>query len=131
MKAGQDLDILVATRVLGHTLHKQDDAYVETTPKGTRPLPHYSRSIKAAWEVVQAMGITLIPIQENSWFALVGPKVGWASPAEFMECMQKGEFLRAGAAVSESAPLSICIAAFNAIEKRNSDELETPHRELN
>lgn len=105
MGPGADLDILVSTRVMNQT----DES------KG---LKSYSSNIKDAWEVMEAMGITLIPIEGGSWFAMVGPGEGWKSPADFLECLGSGDFVRAGAAVTESAPLSICLAALSAVEKR-------------
>ena len=117
LKAGREMDMMVATKVMGHTLHKQKHVVLESTQLGSRPLRSYSKSIEDAWEVAEAMGITLIPIEGGSWFALIGPKEGWKSPAEFLACLQAGDFLRAGAAVTDSAPLSVCLAALNAIEK--------------
>jgi hypothetical protein len=113
MNPGKELDAMVATQVLGHpaTMHAVRD---------------YSQNIEDAWEVVSAMGMTLIPIEDGSWFAMVGPHGGWRSPAEFIECMQKGDFARSGAAVTQSAPLSICLAALNAVQnRRNQNNFDT------
>jgi hypothetical protein len=109
MNAGKELDQLVSHAVLGHK-------------HTSLILRNYSTSIEDAWEVVSKMGITLIPIEEGSWFAMVGPSGGWKSQADFMLCLQKGEFAKAGAAVSDSAPLSICLAAVNAIGNRSNVE---------
>jgi hypothetical protein len=105
MNAGRELDQLISHTVLG----KPQSPMVR----------NYSTSIADAWEVATTMGITLIPIEDGSWFAMVGPSGGWRSPAEFMECLQRGEFARTGAAVSNSAPLSICLAAMNAVGNRS------------
>ncbi len=121
MKAGRQLDLVIAQNVMGYPLHQQNDEIFETTPSGVRNLHEYSSRIDAAWEVAVQMGITLIPIEGGSWFALAGSKEGWGSPAEFMECLQKADFAHVGAAVTQSAPLSICLAAVKAAEKRKSD----------
>jgi hypothetical protein len=122
MKPGKEMDILVATQVMGHAISKQKQMVYEASHQGTRPLRSYSKNIEDAWEVVMAIGITMIPIDDGSWFAMVGPREGWKSPAEFIDCMQKGDFARSGAAVTQSAPLSICLAALNAVEKRKTDQ---------
>jgi len=109
--AGHEMDVLVARKIMGQNLenlHNDGDLH-----------PRFSTKIEDAWVIAERMGITLIPIEGGSWFALVGPKTGWTSPAEFLTCLQAGDFMRSGAAVTESAPLSICLAALSAIEKRN------------
>jgi len=118
MRPGQELDKLISTQVLGYSIHQQKRAFYEATPRGTRPLRSYSKEMNDAWEVVEAMGITIIPIENGQWFALVGPNAGWKSPGQFLEFVQKGNFVEAGAAVAESAPLSICLAALSAVAKK-------------
>jgi len=109
---GRELDVLIAREVLGFDVEKHKKwGYVETTPDGQRPLPHYSTDIKAAWEVADAIGISLLPIEDGSWFALIGPKRGWTTPSEFFSYMQDGQFKKGGAAVAETASMAICLAA--------------------
>jgi hypothetical protein len=120
MNPGRDLNNLVAEQVMGHTVHRQKNVFFEATPKGNRPVRDYSNNMQDAWEVATHMGITLIPIEDGSWFAMVGPQEGWRSPQAFIECMQKGEFADSGAAVTKNAALSICIAAVKATEKKRS-----------
>ena len=123
MNAGRELDVLVAQQVFGHSVVKQGKRpHVEGTPKGVRTLGNYSTDITFAWEVVEKLGMTLIPIEGGSWFAFVGKNTGWKSPAEFIQSLQKGEFMEAGAAVSETAALSICVAALKAVEKREAQD---------
>lgn len=122
MKPGKEMDIAIATEVLGYSVHRQKNIFYEGAPKGTRPLRAYSKDIQDAWEVAEKMGITLIPIEGGSWFAYVGPKNGWKDPAEFMRCLQSADFVRSGAAISESGALSICLAALNAIAQRKTWE---------
>ena len=128
MKAGKDLNLLISQKVLGYGVAKQKNGpWVEATPKGTRPLLSYSTEVGAAWEVVEKFGMTLIPIADGSWFAFVGNSNGWASPADFIKFLSDSEFAKAGAAVAETAPLSICLAAVAALEKRGtSAEFESP-----
>jgi hypothetical protein len=114
MTPGRDLNNLIAERVMGQE-------------KGTKPVRDYSNKIEDAWEVATRLGISLIPVADHSWFAMVGPIGGFQSPADFIECMQKADFANSGAAVTKSAALSICIAAIKATEKRASDESAIEH----
>ncbi len=120
MKQGRELDAWVAERVLGHTIVGQrKGAIKERTKAGqVRPLRAYSTDISAAWEIVRKMGITLIPIENEQWFGLVGPVRGWTSPAELLKYLQTADFVAGGAAVGETAPLTICLAALKALEKQ-------------
>jgi hypothetical protein len=115
MNAGRDLNNLIAEHVMGHSVHRQKQVFFEATAKGTRPVRDYSNNMEHAWEVANHLGITLIPIEDGSWFAMVGPTGGFKSPADFIECMQKADFANSGAAVTKSAALSICIAAIKAV----------------
>lgn len=118
IRAGRELDRVIAQRVMGYPVTQQKREVFEGTPKGTRPLQSYSTDIAAAWEVVEHMGITLIPVEGGMWFAFVGASERWKSPADFIRYLQQENFADAGAAVGESAPLTICIAAIKAAEKR-------------
>ena len=115
MKPGRELNNLIAEQVMG------------ISPGTTRTPRDYSNNMADAWEVATRMGITLIPIEDGSWFAMVGPNKGWRSPQAFIECMQKGDFAKSGAAVSENAALSICIAAIKALENRVEPTPESTH----
>ncbi len=122
MRPGRELDSAIAQKIMGYTIKVKQKALWEETPLGERPLRNYSRDISAAWEVVEKMNITLIPIQENQWFALVGRDEAWSSPAAFIQYLQAGEFAKSGAAVGEIPALTICLAAIKAIEHRESLE---------
>jgi hypothetical protein len=111
---------MVAERVLGHSVAQQKREVFEMTPKGPRPLRAYSSEIAAAWEVVEHLGMTVIPIENNQWFVLATGRDGFKSPAHFIEYLQTGNFVSAGAAVTDSAPLAICIAAIQAVESRRA-----------
>ncbi len=120
MRPGRELDCAVAKEVLGHTVYVKKRVLFEITPEGERPLRNYSKEIEWAWEVAEKMSISLIPIENGSWFAMVGNEKGWKSPAEFIQYLQAGNFLTAGAAVGPSAPLMICTAAMNAVESQRA-----------
>lgn len=116
MRAGRELDRVIAQRVMGNVVTQQKREVFEATEKGTRPLANYSTDIVAAWEVAERHAITLIPVKENAWFALVGKGERWSSPADFLKFLGEGKFLNAGAAVGESAAMTICQAALKAVE---------------
>ena len=116
MRAGRELDRVIAERVLGHVVTQQKREVFEATEKGTRPLANYTTDIEAAWEVAEKLSITLIPVKENAWFTLVGRGERWSSPADFLQFLGEGKFLNAGAAVNDTAPMAICAAAIKAIE---------------
>ncbi len=120
MRPGREMDCAIAQNVFGHRVYIKRRVPHEETPKGERPLRPYSKEMEWAWEVASKMGISLIPIENGAWFALVGNREGWKSPAAFIAYLQTGEFAKAGAAVGEDAPRVICTAALNAIESRKS-----------
>jgi hypothetical protein len=62
----------------------------------------------------------VLPIEGGQWFVFSGGNDGWRSPQHFIETLQKGEFMDSGAAVGESAPYVICMAALNTLEKRKA-----------
>ena len=105
MPEARSVDILMAEKILGHTIyHEKGGAIRERLPDGqTRPLRNFTTDMGAAWELVQALGMTLIPTA-GGWFTLVGPKERWTSPADFLRYLQTADFANSGAAVGESAP---------------------------
>lgn len=125
MQQSREIDIAIASKVLGHTVYYEKNGAVrERLSSGqSRPLRAYTEDVSAAWEVVEKMSITLLPI-ESGWFALVGPQRAWSSPADFLLYLQKADFVHAGAAVGEKAPLTICTAALKALQRRESEEAE-------
>lgn len=129
MKPGRDLDRLVSEQALRHSVtNPKKGVWYEATPQGNRPLRNYSKDIEAAFEVAERMGIALIPISKKEgggWFALVGNggAGGWSGPAEFLEQLQKGDFVQSGAAVAETLPHAVSLAALRAVEKRAGGSL--------
>ncbi len=122
MRPGRETDCAIAQNVFGYRVYVKRRVLYEETANGERPLRPYSKEIEWAWEVASKMGISLIPIENGAWFALVGNREGWKSPAAFIEYLQTGEFAKAGAAVGDDAPRIICAAALTAIESRKSSE---------
>ncbi len=125
MRPGREIDCTIAEHVFGHRVFVKKRALYEETPKGERPLRFYAKEMAPAWEVAEKMSISMIPIENGQWFALVGTEFGWKNPAEFIAYMQTGKFVDAGAAVGESAPMVICVAALKAIEARKTPKTET------
>lgn len=121
MSQAREIDVLMAKQVLGHhVFHEKSGAIKERLATGqTRPLRPYTLDISAAWEVVEALHMTVLPVKDG-WFALVGKDHGWSSPADFLTYLQTADFATAGAAVGEKAPLTICLAALKALERRQS-----------
>lgn len=121
-KSSREIDIFMASHILGHEVyHEKTGAVREQLPTGqSRPLRSYSEDIAAAWEIVEKLGITLLPV-ENGWFALVGDKQGWSSPADFIRYLQKADFVHSGAALGDKAPMTICMAAMKAFEHRKAE----------
>jgi hypothetical protein len=118
----RDLDQLISQYVLGHqVIEQRKGGLKERTRLGhVRPLRAYSKDIGAAWEVAEKMAITLIPIQGGKWFAMVGNAgEAWGSPADFLKFLGSADFTNAGAAVEDSPALTICLAALQAVQKRD------------
>jgi hypothetical protein len=118
MRPGRELDTLIAQHIFGHEVVIKRRVPTEVTPAGDRPLREYSKEIGAAFEVAKKLNISLIPIEGGSWFALAGKQEGFPSPAAFIEYLGAGNFVDAGAAVTESPALSICLAAMKAVEAK-------------
>ncbi len=120
-----ELNALVSQYVLGHQVIRQKKGTMkEKTRQGQiRPLRNYCADIAAAWEIVDKVGVTLIPIENGMWFGIIGPRDRWKSPGEFLCFLQAGQFLESGAAIEKSAPLTICLAALKSVEKRLPPEV--------
>lgn len=122
MRPGRELDTMIAQHVFGHEVVIKRKIPTEVTPAGERPLREYSKEIGAAFDVAKFLNISLIPIENGQWFALKGGNEGFKSPAEFIKYLAEGNFIDAGAAVTESAPLSICLAAMKYVEVKLAKE---------
>jgi hypothetical protein len=118
MRPGRELDTMIAQHIFGHDVVIKRKIPTEVTPTGERPLREYSKEIGAAFDVAKKLNISLIPIEGGQWFALKGKEEGFSSPANFIEYLSAGNFVDAGAAVTESPALSICLAAMKAVESK-------------
>lgn len=122
MRPGRELDTMIAQHVFAHEVVIKRKIPTEITPSGDRPLREYSKEIGAAFDIARKLNISLIPIEGGQWFALKGGKEGFSSPADFIKYLSEGNFINAGAAVTESAPLSICLAAMKYVEAKLAQE---------
>lgn len=118
MRPGRELDTFIAREIFGYNVKVKQKELWEEAPLGDRPLRKYSREIAAAWDVMDKMNITLIPVEDGQWFAMVGQEKRWKSPAAFLEFLQTGNFVESGAAVGTNVPETICYAAMKAVETR-------------
>ena len=118
MRPGRELDTMIAQHIFGHDVVIKRKVPTEVTPSGERPLREYSKEIGAAFDVAKKLNISLIPIEGGQWFALKGKEEGFTSPASFIEYLSAGNFVDAGAAVTESPSLSICLAAMKSVESK-------------
>ena len=131
MRPGREIDTLIAQTIFNHKVIIKRKTPTEQTPVGERPLREYSKEIGAAFDVAKMLNISLIPIEGGQWFAMAGASEGFKSPAEFIQYLQAGNFVDAGAALDESAPLAICLAALKATEaKMNRAVLEEQGQDL-
>lgn len=130
MRPGREIDTLIAKHIFNHEVVIKRKLPTEITEAGERPLREYSKSMGAAFEVAEKLNISLIPIVGGQWFALCGGNEGFQSPADFIRYLGEGNFQNAGAAISESGPLSICLAAIKSVETRlassNSEDSASP-----
>jgi hypothetical protein len=124
MRPGREIDARIAKEIFGHKVWAQAKVLYENAPKGDRPLRNYSKEMEWAWEVIEKMKVTLIPIEGGQWFAFVGPqkligeKNGWESPDAVLKFLEAKQFEDCGAAVGDNVPLLVCQASLIANEKR-------------
>ena len=123
MKAGRELDALIAEKVMGLIAYKVQlvapPPRVRTIDELQRvgsPLPHYSTDIAAAWEVVQKLGrwrgfdfMLVMPDPEQT-FHLHTYEAGW------YEATNDGPERRV-VGDADTAPLAICLAALKAVSQ--------------
>jgi len=99
MPAGEEIDILVARKVLGHTV--QQDSSGQWF-EGFTLLARYSDSLQSAWNAAERVMST-----QNAFFSVSRKGVQWM--AEF-EINRFRHF-----AFADTAPLAICRAALLAV----------------
>jgi hypothetical protein len=117
MEAGRELDQLIATKVMKHTVFSISPIVLiglqEANENGaTRDLAHYSTDISAAWEVVEKF-------QKEAWKVTVS-NLGDRSKFENDDYIFDRWICRVGTnrAKADTAPLAICLAALKAVGER-------------
>lgn len=118
MRPGREIDTRVAQEIFGYEVSVQDKVLQENSDAGLRPLKNYSQEMQWAWQIGEKMRVSLIPVENNQWFAFVGPQEGWTAPEAFLEFLRGGDFSMCGAAVHVNAAQAICEAALVANQKR-------------
>jgi hypothetical protein len=107
MKAGRELDALVAEKVMGivatTTASANHPWLVEGTPLKV-PVPPFSTDIARAWQVVEKMHATGFEVSVNTM-------QDWI---EKCECIVSKGVLLSVSANAPTAPLAICLAALKA-----------------
>jgi hypothetical protein len=118
MHPGREIDTRVAQEIFGYEVFIQNQVLQENSDKGVRPLKNYSQDMEWAWQIGEKLRVSLIPVENNQWFAFVGPEAGWSAPEAFLEYLRGGDFTMCGAAVHVNAAQAICEAALVANQKR-------------
>lgn len=120
MRPGRELDTRIATEVFGHKVWARGKVLYENPETGERPLRNYTREVEWAWKVAEKMKISILPIENNQWFAFVGPESvdGWPAPEAMLKVLEEKKFDGCGAAVGDNIAFVICEAAIRAIDKR-------------
>lgn len=116
MKAGRELDALIAEKVMGG---KIGAGFYMKWPgeNGWKRIANYSTDIVAAWEVVEKLKS---PFHFDLWRAPYRAKeISWS--CSFSKSIDARDIVRGDA---ETAPHAICLAALKAVvtEKENRDE---------
>ena len=98
MKAGSELDALIAEKVMGYRRAKSGGNGIWIDKHGFEPNhnSYYSTDIRAAWEVVEKIGS----------ISIAGP----ISNGDFICCLAPGK-----AVARKTVPHAICIAALAAV----------------
>jgi hypothetical protein len=113
---GREIDLLVAERVMGWERREHTGLWTHNPTRqwSVAPsfVPHYSTSIKAGWQVVEALGLLVSPTLVGGWGAGVFKgRQGMAVPDGGMRYCEPGTWAEA-----DTAPLAICLAALAAYE---------------
>lgn len=117
MKAGRELDALIAEKVFGLKIEWEHYAagsrpmVIEEDVRGNKMAPHYSTQIADAWLVVEKMKtnnycFTLYDAYDPEWAALFSPRDAELNLAE-----------------AATAPLAICLSALKAVGVETDDEI--------
>lgn len=113
MKAGRELDALIAEKVMGYDVktwnevyevakRKEDIPVIVLEEKQCRSIPRYSTNISDAWQVVEELS------------AYYGVEV-YQDKVVPCECNVYHLGSRKSRAIADTAPLAICLAALKAV----------------
>ena len=102
MKAGRELDALIAEKVMGFRKHHAH-GYLRNAPGEE---PHYSTNIADAWEVVERLVSTPGPNGDHH-----SVQVDYSGDAVVV--IDENEDWQVSA-IADTAPLAICLAALKA-----------------
>lgn len=122
LKAGRELDALIAEKVMGWALVSNQKAnkagwWGLAPGSSLMPLPYYSLSISDAWEVVEKLeekGITMDMGQVWN-----GGEWMWAIQFQKIHLMT-GQVDHYRQEYANTAPLAICLAALKVMDERES-----------
>ena len=120
MKAGRELDALIAEKVMGLDVHNKVNIFYNR-PKnqkhGWQNIPHYSTKIADAWLVVEKLA------NEGFCPALIYDDDGsWTMAFDGIQNLPEDDeplitsFCIEAKMIADTAPLAICLAALKAIE---------------
>ena len=116
LKAGPDLDVLIARDVMGYIFCEKHQAWTLPNRGIDFKCPPFSSSdyMEWAWQVAEKMRIAVIPIADGRWWAVVDS--GFQAKAGDFTWYER-EFNSGEACVSESAAHAICLAALKKLEQ--------------
>lgn len=104
MKAGPELDALIATKVMGASFQEIKDAdyFVNESGGIGFDLPSYSTDIASAWLVVEKLRLSVLKCNH-----------GWRAGDLSYGGHESSEFIFD--AIAETAPHAICLAALKSV----------------
>lgn len=117
----RELDYQVATKVLKRRVRRcwtdwqGDKGYPSVEGVGTfdpefainRPIPHYTRDVQAAWEVVSGL--------DGEWSIVGHEGVGWEAKFYSSTGGMDAVVVRVSA-TADTAPLAICLTALRTVQ---------------
>lgn len=114
LKAGRDLDRLIAEKVMGRKTEilATSGNWLRFTPEGIT-VPFYSTDIAAAWLVVER--ILAIEKAKETYLPVFSVQT---SPTGSSAVLQVGMGCKVAAENASTAPLAICLTALKVLEVR-------------
>lgn len=122
LKPGPELDALIAEKVMGLSLFQRErksssgvrwKERLIDDPWKRRPIPAYSTSISAAWEVVEKLFIDGWKMELEA-SAFLGEDRGGAGVRFSCRSQVRGRH----SASAPTAPMAICLAALRVVESK-------------